>query len=169
MKTILLAVDGMTPDKKALDYALAICKPVRAGLDVLQIIRPKGLSAGLGRFEKQVHRARHAFENAMVTATYAEAGTPELAGILERKAARTFKRLLPPHPNTAVDYHCMVSGEDPDRLLMQYVDEHRSIIMAIYDTLRIKQKAVAGSAGRKRVVGSLLNGLSVPFVFVREL
>lgn len=169
MKTILLAVDGMAPNKKALDYALAICKPVRAGLDVLQIIRPSGVSAGLGRFEKQVHRVRHAFENAMVTATYAEAGAPELAGNLERKAARKFKRLLPLHPNTAVDYHCMVSGEDPDRLLMRYVDEHRSIIMAIYDTLRIKRKAVAGSVGQNRIVGRLLDGLSVPFVFVRDL
>ncbi|MEJ2041030.1 MAG: universal stress protein, partial [Desulfosarcinaceae bacterium] len=74
MKTILLAVDGMAPHKNALDYALDLCDPVRAGLDVLQIIRPSRYASGLSKLKKGIYRARDMLEDTMITATYAEAG-----------------------------------------------------------------------------------------------
>lgn len=169
MKRILLAVDGMAPDKKALNYALTLCNPVRAGLDILQIIRPLGRSGGLGKLREGVRRARDAFEKAMVTATYAEAGAPELAGTLEREAMSKIRRLLPDRIDTSVDYHCVVTGENPDTIVMRYVDEHRNIILAVYDTLRAGRRKAAEPAPQKAMHSGLLHNLTIPLVFVRDL
>lgn len=168
MKTILLAVDGMAAHKITLDYALDLCDPVRAGLDILQIIRPRGYSAGLSRFKKSIYRARDLVEDAMVTATYAQAGAPELADTLRATAERRLKRLIPPDTDTAVDYHCVVTGEDADAVLTRYVDEHRNIILAIYDSLRFGRKTPSMPEPARGLVSGLLEKLSVPLVFVKD-
>ncbi|MBW2197633.1 MAG: universal stress protein, partial [Deltaproteobacteria bacterium] len=41
MEKVLLAIDGMTPDRKAFRYAIALCKRIRAELSIFQIIRPQ--------------------------------------------------------------------------------------------------------------------------------
>lgn len=169
MKTILLAVDGMAAHKNALEYALDLCNPVRAGLDILQIIRPRGGAAGLSRIRKSIHRARDLMEDAMVTATFAQAGAPELADTLRATAERRIKRLIPAGIDTAVDYHCVVTGEDPDAVLKRYVDEHRNIILAIYDSLRFGRKTPSTPEPARRLVSGLLNKLSIPLVFVKDL
>jgi hypothetical protein len=169
MKRILLAVDGMAPDRKALHYALTLCNPVRAGLDVLQIIRPFGRSGRFGKLKDGVRRARDAFEKAMVTAAFAEAGAPELAGTLEREALKRFNRILPARVDTSVDYHCVVTGEDPDSVLKRYVDEHRNIILAVYDSLRAGSKVAPGATSRRALFPGLLNNLTIPLVLVRDL
>lgn len=169
MKTILLAVDGMAAHKSTLDYALGLCDPVRAGLDILQIIRPRGYSVGLSRFKKSICRARDLMEDAMVTATYAQAGAPELADTLRATAERRLKRLIPDGIDTTVDYHCLVTSENPDAVLTRYVDEHRNIILAIYDSLRFGGQTTSASQPAQGLVSGLLDKLSVPLVFVKDL
>jgi len=169
MKTILLAVDGMVAHKSALDYALDLCGPVRAGLEILQIIRPRGYAAGLSKFKKAIYRARDLMEDTMVTVTYAEAGTPELDDALRAAAERRLKRLIPDGLDTKVDYNCIVTGEDPDAVLKRYVDEHRNVILAIYDSLRIGRKTAAARESKRAIVSGLLNKLSIPLVFVKDL
>ncbi len=169
MKTILLAVDGMTAHKNALDYAIGLCDPVRAGLDILQIIRPKGCSTGLSKFKKRIYRARDFMEDTMVTATYAQAGTPELADTLRATAERRLKRLIPPDIDATVDYHCKITCEDPDVVLKRYVEEHRNIILAIYDSLRFGRKAASNQEPARGLVSGLMNKMSIPLVFVKDL
>ncbi|MBT8340080.1 MAG: universal stress protein [Desulfatitalea sp.] len=169
MKTILLAVDGMSAHQSALDYALDLCNPVRAGLDILQIIVPRKYPAGLSRFKQSIYRARNLVEDAMVTATFAQAGAPELSDTLRAAAERRFKQMLPPHVTAAVDYHCVVTSEDPDAVLKRYVDDHRNIILAIYDSLRFGRKPGPASAPARGIVSGLLNKLSIPLVLVEEL
>ena len=169
MKTILLAVDGMAAHQYALDYALGLCDPVRAGLDILQIVRPRGYSAGLSKLKKSIYRARDLLEDAMVTATYAQAGAPELADTLRATAERRIKRLIPAGIDTTVDYHCVVTGEDPDAVLKRYVDEHRNIILAIYDSLRFGRKSASTTEPARGIVSGLLKKLSIPLVLVKDL
>jgi len=169
MKTILLAVDGMAAHKITLDYALGLCDPVRAGLDILQIIRPHGYSAGLSRFKKSIYRARDLVEDTMVTATYAQAGAPELAESLRTEAERRLKRLIPADLKTAVDYHCVVTGENADAVLTRYVDQHRNIILAVFDSLRFGRKTTSMPEPARGLVSGLLNKLSIPLVFVKDL
>ena len=168
MKTILLAVEGMNPNQYAIDYALKLCKPVQAGLDILQIIRPRTYAKGLSRIKKKAFRARDIFEDAMVTATYAEAGAPELAETLKNKAIKRCKRLVPAGEQTAVDYHCIVTGDHPDTVLERYVEEHRSVILAIYDSIRCARKKPEPTPTPRNNTFGLLSKLSVPLVLVRD-
>jgi hypothetical protein len=169
MKTILLAVDGMAAHKNALEYALDLCDPVRAGLDILQIIRPRRYSVGLSKLKKSVYRTRDLVEGAMVTATYAQAGVPELADTLRATAERRLKRLIPADIDTTVGYNCVVTGQDPDAVLKRYVDEHRNIILAIYDSLPSEPTATLTPKPMQGLVPGLLNKLSIPLVFVKDL
>jgi hypothetical protein len=169
MKTILLAVDGMTPDKNALDYALNLCNPIRAGLDILQIIRPLGSLSILSKIKKGVSRTRDMVEDAMVTATYAQAGAPELAETLQAKAERRLKRLIPTGINTAMDYHCIVTTKDPDFVLKNYLDEHRNVILAIYDSIRLASASKSSKVLQKSALSSVLDKLTIPLVFVRDM
>ncbi len=169
MKTILLAVEGMAAHKTALDYALGLCDPVRAGLDILQIIRPRKYSAGWNKLKKGIYRARDLMEDAMVTATYAQAGAPELADTLRATAERRIKELIPAGIDTAVDYNCVVTGENPDAVLKRYIDEHRNIILAIYDSLRFGRKNASMPGPARGLVSGLLTKLTIPLVFVKDL
>lgn len=168
MKTILLAVEGMNPNRYAIDYALKLCKPVRAGLDILQIIRPMKNTKRLNRFKKKAFRARDLFEEAMVTATFAEAGAPQLAENLKAKAIKRCKRLVPSDERTTVDYHCIVTGDHPDTVLEQYIKAHRNVILAIYDAIRCAGKEAGSSQVAKCDASALLKKLSVPLVLVRN-
>ncbi|MEJ2041099.1 MAG: hypothetical protein P8X55_19550, partial [Desulfosarcinaceae bacterium] len=85
------------------------------------------------------------------------------------KAARQFKRLIPDGIDTAVDYHCVVTGENPDAVLKRYVDEHRNIILAIYDSLRFGRKSMPAAEAQRGIVAGLLGTLSIPLVFVKDL
>ena len=170
MKTILLAVEGRSLDRKVLGYALNLCNPVRAGLDVLQIVRFGGRPKGFGGLRQRIAQAHAAFDKAMVAATYAEAGVPELSETVQREAMEKIRRLQPPEMDTAIDYHCIVTGENPDSVVMRYVEEHRNLVMAIYDTFRTKGKTAANSAATAAPIASgLLHGLSIPLVFVKDM
>lgn len=168
MKTILLAVDGMTMHKSALDYALSLCHPVRAGLDIVQIIRPLALPRGLGKLKKKVLRAQKAFENFMITSTYAEAGVPDLAGTMERKNMRRLKKLLPADVNTPIDYHCLVTREDPDATLIQYLATHQNVALAIYDAICTKSRDAVEPALNVGISKNLANRLPIPLILVRD-
>ena len=170
MKTILLAVDGMAAHKNALDYALNLCAPVCAELDILQIIRPRrGYADSLSKFKKSIYRARDLVEGAMVTATYAEAAAPEMAKAVRATAENQLKRLIPSGIDTTVEYNCIVTGEDPDAVLKRYVDEHRNIILTIYDSLRFGRKTTAIHEPAKKLASNLLSRLSIPLVYVKNL
>lgn len=168
MKTILLAVEGQSLDRKVLGYAMNLCKPVRAGLDVLQIIRSGGRRKGFGGLRQRIARAHAAFDNAMVAATYAEAGVPELSETIRRQAMEKIRKLQPSAMDTVIDYHCVVTGENPDSVVMRYVEEHRNLVMAIYDTIRTKGKGAANSAAAP-IASGLLHRLSIPLVFVKDM
>ncbi len=169
MKTILLAVDGIAAHKNTVDYTLGLCSPVRAGLDILQIIRPRTYAAGLSKVKQRIFRARDYVEDALITAAFAEAGAPELADTLCATAQRRLKRLIPPDIVTEVTYHCVVTGEDPDFVLKRYVDERHHIIMAIYDSLRFWKKSTAKSGPHRKIGIGLLSKLSIPLVLVQDM
>jgi len=142
---------------------------VRAGLDILQIVRPRRYSAGLSKIKRGIYRARDLVEDAMVTATYAQAGTPELADALRATAERRVKELIPDNIDTTVGYNCVVTGEDPDAVLERYVEEHHNVILAIYDSLRFGRKTASAPAPAAELVSGLLSRLAIPLVYVKDL
>lgn len=169
MKTVLFAVDHMTPDQKALNYALTLCRRMLARLDVLHIIQSPEIQARyLNTLKSKVRSARDAFENAMIKATYAEAGVRDPESVLKAAAYDEFKRMLPKDANAGIDYHCIVTGEATDTVIERYVHGHRNVVLTVFDpeprlSLSANNKNVDRTTGRR-----VLPKLAIPLVRVKN-
>jgi hypothetical protein len=170
MKTVLFAVDHMTPDQKALNYALNLCRRMLAKLDVLHIIHsPQNPARYLESIKSKVRQARDAFENVMVTATYAEAGVPDPESVIKAAAYDQFKRVLPEGTGTGIDYHCVVTGEATDSVIERYVHGHRNVVLAVFDP-RPRFAASGGNKSGDRAKGRrVMPKLAIPLVRVKNV
>ena len=164
MKTVLFAIDHMSPDQQALDYTLTLCRRMLAKLDVLHIIRSPAKPGGyMDTITSRALRARDAFENTMITATFAQAGVVDPEKELKMAAYDQFKRKLPPKANSAIDYHCVVTGEASDMVIERYVHSHRNVVLAIFDS----QLAKKGKTNRASE-HNMLPALAIPVVRVKN-
>jgi nucleotide-binding universal stress UspA family protein len=168
MKKILLAIGSMPPDQKALQFALKFCRPIRAGLDVVHIIRQRGYRRYLKKIKTGLRQMNSLFEDAMVSVTFSEAGEHDMAEALRDFAGNNFKDPGPNLARTPIDYHFVVTPGDPEEEIIRYVEKHPDVVLTIYDTppasggLRWsadnQQRALARRIGSK---------LATPLVFVR--
>ena len=169
MKTVLFAIDHhMIPDQKALDYSLTLCRRMLAKLDVLHIIKsPAFPRRGLKTLKSGILKARDKFENAMVTATYAEAGVPDPEKALQAAAYDQFKRLLPEKENSRIDYHCIITEEPADTVVERYVNGHREVVLTVFDP-----ESSSRFTGEKKKSGSgacrHIPNLAIPLVLVKD-
>jgi len=169
MEKILLAIDGSAPDNRIFSFAVALCKRMRTGLDVLQII-------GLGRCKKhlkQVRRgtrhARSVFENAMVAATFAEAGHHDIAGQLKMQACKNLERSIPNPEKDGIDYHLTLKSGNADEEIVRYVSDHRDVVLTIYAASATADQQAGESAIKKNVVRQIGQKLSTPLVIMRPM
>jgi len=170
MKTVLFAVDHMTPDQKALDYAVTLCRRMVAKLDVLHIIRsPGSQTRQMKKLKSGILLVRDAFENAMVTATYAEAGAPDPESVLKAAAYDQFARMLPEKVEPCIDYHCVVTGEQSDTVIERYVHGHHNVVLTVFDP---RTSSSSRSSDRKKVNRTPGRGvmpkLAIPLVLVKN-
>jgi hypothetical protein len=169
MKTVLFAVDHMTPDQKALDYALNLCRRMLAKLDVLHIIHsPENQARYLDTLKSKVRLARDAFENAMVTATYAEAGVPDPESVLKAAAYDQFKRVLPEDADAGIDYHCVVTGEATDTVIERYVHGHRNVVLAVFDPRPQSSESAENKKNDRTTGRRVMPKLAIPLVRVKN-
>ena len=95
MKKILLAINGVKPERRAFSYAVQLCKRVQADLNVLQVIKPVNLEKYLKKIRKKTSYARKYIESSLVAATFAEAGEHDTASDLMSEAVKNINQLLP--------------------------------------------------------------------------
>jgi hypothetical protein len=170
MKTVLFAVDHMTPDQKALDYALTLCRRMLARLDVLHIIQsPENQTRYLETIKSKVRLARDAFENAMVKATFAEAGVRDPESVLKAAAYDQFRRVLPKDANDdGFDYHCVVTGEAAGAVIERYVHGHRNVVLTVFDPQPQMSSSADTSKVDRATGGRVMPKLAIPLVRVKN-
>ena len=169
MKTVLLAIDRLEPDPNALDYALTLCRRMSAELEVLHIVHPpqstgRPLKPRRGRLGK----AGEAFERAMVTVAFAEAGVPDPAAALKAAARDRFQQILPASPGSRIVYRCVVSEEATGSLIERYVRNRRQIVLTVFDPRR---RDASGRPRRdpRQKAASTMPRLSIPLVLVKNV
>ena len=160
MEKILLAIDGITPNKKAVHYAVELCKRIKADLNILQIIN----SLNLG---KRVNRMRRYVEASMVAATFAEAGEHGMAMDLREQALKNINKLLPESEKEEVHCHLSVRSGSPDKEIVNYVNDHRDIVLTIYNTSKEEMGDDDTEAKKRDVPNRIRQRLSTPLVVVR--
>ena len=167
MQKVLLAIDGIKPNKKALYYAVGLCKRIKADLRVLQVISSRNYISYIKSWGKRVNHARKYVEDSMVAVTFAEAGEHQMALALKEEAQRNINQLLPESERDAV--HCLLSMKSgsPDKEIVQYVNEHRDIVLTIYDTQEEKTDETVTDTKTKMVPRRMRRKLLTPLVVVK--
>jgi nucleotide-binding universal stress UspA family protein len=160
MEKILLAIDGITPNKKTVHYAVELCKRIKAELNILQIIN----SLHLG---ERVKRVRRYVEGSMIAATFAEAGEHEMAKDLREQTLKKINRLLPESEKEAVHCHLSVRSGSPDKEIINYVNDHRDIVLTIYNTPKEEMGEDDTETKTRDVPRRIRQRLSTPLVVVR--
>ena len=164
MERVLLAIDGITPDIRVFRYAVELCRRIKAELNVLQIIRPRDYSKYLDKLRRGAKQARMYFEGSMVAASFAEAGDHETAKQVMSEALKNIEQLLQESEKAGILYHLTMKLGSPEKEIIDYVNEHRDVVLAIYDPPRPD----AGVVKKKAVPAEIKENLPIPVVMVQD-
>ncbi|MGB5992585.1 MAG: universal stress protein [Desulfobacterales bacterium] len=168
MKKVLLAIDGMTPDRKAFRYAVALCNRISAELSIFQIIRPQYYREYKKKIRKKGLLARKFFEGSMVAATFAEAGEHETALDIKAETSKEIRRLLQESEEAGVHCHFSMKSGNPEQEIVNYVNDHRNVVLTIYDVSDHDVNEANNISRKKNALAKITKGLSVPLVMVQN-
>jgi len=166
MKKVLLTIDGMTPDQKAFHYAVALCKRIKAELNIFQIIRPRYYRKYMEKIRKNASLVRRVVESAMVAATFAEAGEHETALDMMAEASKQIEQLLRESEKAGVHCRFSIKSGDPEKEIIEYVNDHRNVILTIYDAFDVN--GTVDIHEKKSTLAKIKRNLSVPLVTVHS-
>jgi nucleotide-binding universal stress UspA family protein len=167
MEKVLLAIDGITPDKKAFNYAIELCSRIKAELNILHIIRSQNAN---NFFEKAIYKAKHAkllFEGTMVAATFAEAGEHETANDLMSQALKNINKLLTESEKLSISCHLTMKSGHPSEEIVRFVREHKDVVVAVYDPAGEKEQNTSDRK-IKKMIRSITDTLPIPLVMVQK-
>lgn len=167
MEKVLLAIDGITPDKQAFDHAVALCLRIKAELKILQVIKPQKITDCLKKMKSTAHQAKRFFEGSMMAATFAEAGEFESADVLMSEALKNINKLLPESKRAGVPCHLTMKSGEPMKTIVQYVRENKDVVVAVYDGADGKDPKT-GRSKKNNPLQAGLSTLPIPVVMLRN-
>lgn len=168
MEKVLLAIDGVTPEQKAFRYALALCKRIKAELGIFQIIRPRYYGEYKKKIRNKAFLAKKFFEGSMMAATFAEAGEHEVALDIMNEATKEIRRLLKESEEAGVHCHFSVKAGNPEKEIVNYINDHRNVVLAIYDVSDPAADEVDHTSIKIDAIENIKKSLSVPLITVQS-
>jgi nucleotide-binding universal stress UspA family protein len=168
MEKVLLAIDGGTPDQKAFRYAIALCKQIKAELSIFQIIRPQYYREYIKKIRKKALLARTYIEGSMVAATFAEAGEHETALDIVAEASKQIEHLLSESKKEGVHCHFSIKSGNPEKEIINYVNDHRDVVLAIFDASHQDVNRIVNVSEKKNALARIKKDLPVPLVTVHS-
>lgn len=165
MEKVLLAIDGITPDKKAFNYAVELCMRIRAELQVLHIVNPQKITGCLELVKNTVSQVGQFFEDSMMAVTFAEAGEHDTADALMSEALKNIKKLLPESEKAGVPCHLTMTSGNAREEIVSFVRENKDVVIAVYDTMNDELESSARK--KKNALKSITKALSIPVVTVQ--
>ena len=168
MKKVLLTIEGVAPDQKAFQYAVALCQRIRAELDIFQIINPRYYREYMKKVRKKTFIARKFLEGSMLAATFAEAGEHETARDLIAEASNQIKLFLSESEKAGVRCHFSMTSGNPEEEVVDYVNDHRNVVLTIYDASDPDTGGITATGKKKSSLAKMKKNLSVPLVTVHR-
>ena len=174
MEKVLLAIGGVKPSQKVFEYAMRLCQRLKAELRVLQVVRSGQWGQRLKKVQRSGQRAKRLLEESMVAATFAEAGEHETAKDIMAQARKNkdimaqarknMDRLMPESQRAGIAYHLTMTSESPSKEIINYVNEHRGVVLTIYDAGLGETPGSDVSAEDTEVAKEIVQHLSTPVV-----
>jgi len=174
MEKVLLAIDGIDPNKKILEYAVDLCKRIKAELNILQVIDRRIYKTYLKKIRKGLSAASKYFDDSMLAVTFAEAGEHETAIKLMPEALDIIKSMMPENQKEIFGYDLKMTRGDSGQEIIDYVEKNRDVVMAIYDpatNFQNEKEAHLNQPGKRNnaICKKLQRKLSVPIVVIGNL
>ena len=167
MNKILLAIEGLNPDRSTFNYAVSLCKRMRASLEILQILSPRAYRKTLQKVKRGARHAKIVFEDAMVAVTFAEAGQHDIVEQMKIQACKNMDHLMPPPEREGIEYHLMLKPGNPDDEIVRYVSDHRDVVLTIYDASGIKDEQEYRPKKKRNKIPEIAEKLPTPLVLRR--
>jgi hypothetical protein len=134
MQKVLLAINGISPSRKVFNYAVQLCRRLKAELCVLQVIEPRRYGECFKAIRGKACRAKHFLEGSMTAVTFAEAGEHETARDVMVEAGKNMNALLPETKKAGVLCHVTTKKSGwPSNEIVRYAMEHRDVVLTVYD------------------------------------
>jgi nucleotide-binding universal stress UspA family protein len=168
MQKVLLAVDGIKPTANVFRYTVALCQRMCAELRVVEVVRPGQCTEYLKKVQKGARRAKRFIENSMMAATFAEAGEHEIAEEIMAQAKENIEQLLPESDRAGISCHMTMRSGSPGEEIVRYVNEHRDVVLTIYDTARMENSERGVLTEQGDEPSEIRQHLSIPLVVVRS-
>jgi hypothetical protein len=102
----------------------------------------------------------------MVAATFAEAGEHETALDIMAEASNEIKHLLSESERSGVHCYFSIKSGNPEKEIIDYVNDHRDVVLTIYDDSDQDVNRTVNSSKKKNELAKITKGLSVPLVTV---
>ena len=167
MKKILLAIEGVAPDRSTFSYAVALCKRMRAGLEILQILSPRTYRSYLEKVKRSARHAKNTFEDAMVAVTFAEAGQHDIVEQMRLQACDNLDLLIPEQERDSLEYNLTLKPGNPDDEIVRYVCDHRDVVLTIYDAAGAKDEQEGRPDKKRDRIPAIAQKLPTPLVLRR--
>jgi hypothetical protein len=167
MKKILLAIEGVAPDSRTFNYAVALCKRMRAGLEILQILSPHTYRRYLKKIRQGARHAKSVFEDTMVAVTFAEAGQHDIVEQMRLQACDDLDRLIPEQERDSLEYNLTLKPGNPDDEIVRYVCDHRDVVLTIYDAAGVKDEQEGRPDTKRNKIPAIAQKLPTPLVLRR--
>ncbi len=164
MRKILLAINGIQPNRKIFSYAVQLCQRLKAELLVLQVVDTGDDDGPLGALGRKARQARKFLENSMTAATFAEAGEHETAHAMMVQARKEINDLLPETARAGIQCHFTMKAGAPDREIVRYARRHRDIVLTVYDEAAHGPQGKGDPHGKQDIAGVIRRHLEVPVV-----
>jgi nucleotide-binding universal stress UspA family protein len=164
MRKILLAINGVKPNRKVFSYAVQLCKRLKAELLVLQVVDPGGDEGPVGLIGRKTRQARKILESSLTAATFAEAGEHETAREMMIQARKEINDLLPETAKAGIQCHFTMKAGPPDREIVRYTRRHRDIVLTVYDGTASEPGTDGGASRGRDIAGIIRRQLAVPVV-----
>ena len=168
MKKVLLTIDGITPDQKAFSYAVSLCKRMKAELNIFQIISPRHYRSYMKKVRTKAPLARKFMEGSMVAATFAEAGEHETALDMMAEASNEIKQMMSESEKSGVHCHFSMKSGNSKKEIVDYVNDHRDVVLTIYDASDQDALQNADISEKKNTLEKIKRDLCVPLVMVHN-
>lgn len=163
MKQILLAIDGDSPTDSVFQYAVGLCRRIQAELNILQFVKDRRVSRCISATRKKVGRLGKLLEDSFAGVAFAEEGVPHMADEFLPNVSDSLRELIR-GDHTGVSFKVAASNGNPEKELLNYIDDHQDIVLTIFDP-STDPKAESGPS--LPAIEAIKKRMSVPLVVVK--
>ena len=103
-----------------------------------------------------------------MAATFAEAGEHETALDIISEASKQIKQFLSESEKAGVQCHFSMASGNPEKEIINYVNDHRDVVLTIYDASDQEISRTTGISKKKISLAKIKKNLSVPLVTVHR-